>query len=64
MRLQVMVSDELAERIDKLCEYIGSTRSSVCASILALALPDWEKSYYPNDDSNDTLIEYEQLKIQ
>ena len=64
MKLQVMVSDELAERIDKLCEYIGSTRSSVCASILALALPDWEKSYYPNDDSNDTEIEYEQLKIQ
>jgi predicted DNA-binding protein len=64
MKLQVMVSDELAERIDKLCEYIGSTRSSVCASIIALALPEWEKSYYSNDESQDTQIEYEQLKIQ
>ena len=64
MKLQVMVSDELAERIDKLCGYIGSTRSSVCASILALALPEWEKLYYLNDDSKDTQIEYEQLKIQ
>lgn len=64
MKLQVMVSDELAERIDKLCVYIGSSRSSVCASILALALPDWEKSYFPNDDSQDTQSEYQQLKLQ
>lgn len=64
MKLQVMVSDELVDRIDKLCEYIGSTRSSVCASIIALALPDWEKSYYRDDNSKDTQNEYEQLKIQ
>ena len=64
MRLQVMVSEELAERIDKLASFIGSTRSSVCASIIALALPDWEKCYFPDSESQDTQIEYEQLKIQ
>lgn len=45
-KMQVMVSEDLLERIDKLCDYIGSSRSSVCASIIALALPEWEKSYY------------------
>lgn len=64
MKLQIMVSDELAERIDRLCEYIGSSRSSVCASIIGLALPEWESIYTPSQDSKDTQVEYEQLKIQ
>lgn len=64
MRLQVMVSDELAERIDKLCTFIGGTRSAVCASIIALALPEWEKLYCLDDLSQDAQNEYEQLKIQ
>ena len=64
MKLQIMVSDELAERIDKLCDYIGSSRSSVCAAIIVRALPEWESIYTPSEDSKDTQIEYEQLKIQ
>lgn len=63
MKLQVMVSEDLAERIDRLCDFIGSSRSSVCASIIALALPEWEKTYV-KEDSKDTQPEYEQLKIQ
>lgn len=64
MKLQVLVSEELAERIDKLAEYIGASRSSVCASIIAKAVPEWEEIYYStNNNSKDTRTEYEQLKI-
>ena len=62
LKLQVMVSDELAERIDRLCEYLGASRSSVCASIIGLALPEWEKSYC--FDSQEVEKDSESKKIQ
>lgn len=49
-KLQVMVSDELLKRIDELSAYIGASRSSVCASIIAQSLPEWEKIYYTQAD--------------
>lgn len=65
MKLQVLVSEELTDRIDKLCNYIGSSRSSVCAAIIAKAIPEWEDIYYSSDDPSKNIhTEYEQLKIQ
>lgn len=47
-RIQVIMSDDLLVRIDDLAEFIGTSRSSLCASIIALGLPEWEKIYnYP-----------------
>lgn len=46
MKLQVMVSDDLLERVDKLCAYIGASRSSVCAAIIAKSISEWEEIYY------------------
>ena len=63
MKLQVLVSDEMTDRLDKLAKYIGSSRSSVCGAIIAKSLPEWEKIYY-SDDSLEVPIDYEQLKIQ
>ena len=51
-KLQVMVSDDLLKRIDELCAYIGAPRSSVCASIIAQSLPEWEKIYYTQADES------------
>lgn len=57
MKLQVLVSDDMVARIDKLAEYIGTSRSSLCATIIGKSLPEWESCYYSTE-------EYEQLKIQ
>lgn len=52
-RIQVIMSDDLLVRIDDLAEFIGTSRSSLCASIIALALPEWEKIYnFPVPESN------------
>lgn len=64
MKLQILVSDELTERIDKLAKYVGVSRSSICCTIIAKALPEWEELHYSDNTSSDTHIEYEQLKIQ
>lgn len=62
-KVQVMVSDDLLKRLDNLCDYIGSSRSSVCAAMIALSLPDWEKSHLPNG-YQEVEEDAEQLKIE
>lgn len=42
MKLQVLVNDSVCERIDKLADFIGCSRSSICATIIVKALPEWE----------------------
>lgn len=65
MKLQVLVSEDLASRIDRLSDYIGSSRSSVCAAIIAKSISEWEEIYFSSvEESTNTQSEYEQLKIQ
>lgn len=64
MKLQVLVGEDLVARIDKLADYIGTSRSSLCATIIGKALPEWESCYYTNNVPNDANEEYEQIKIQ
>lgn len=63
MKLQVMVNDDLVKRIDKLADYIGTSRSSLCAAIIVKALPEWEQVYqeYEKMVESETM---EQLKIE
>jgi predicted transcriptional regulator len=63
MKLQVLVNDDLVKRIDKLADYIGTSRSSLCATMIVKALPEWEQVY----QEHEKLIEEEtneQLKIE
>lgn len=65
MKLQVLVSDELVTRIDKVAKIYGTSRSSLCASIIGFHLPDWEKAYKEELASLEDLQKpYEQLKLQ
>ena len=50
MKLQVLVNDDITKRLDKLADYIGCSRSSLCASILVKALPEWEEIYSSKDE--------------
>ena len=43
MKLQVMVSDDFVERLDKCAKELGVSRSAFCAMLLASALRDWEE---------------------
>lgn len=42
MKLQVMCSDEICQRIDLCAKELGMTRSAFCMMILALGVSDWE----------------------
>lgn len=64
MKLQVMVNDDLVKRIDRLADYIGTSRSALCASIIVKSLPEWENILTSEEVQTNTLDEYEQLKIQ
>ena len=68
MKLQVLISDELTERLDKLAKYVGSSRSAVCGAIIVKSLPEWEKIYntepdYCEPDYCEPEITFEQYKI-
>lgn len=64
MKLQVLVNDELVKRIDKLADYVGTSRSSLCAAIIVKSLPEWEKVYKDYEDLVSNENENEQLKIE
>lgn len=63
MKLQVMVNDDLVKRIDKLADYIGTSRSSLCAAIIVKSLPEWEQVYQEYEKMVDSET-MEQLKIE
>lgn len=63
MKLQVLVSEELVARIDKVAKIYGTSRSSLCASIIGYHLPEWEKSYKDEIQALENNADYEQLKI-
>lgn len=44
VRIQVNVSDEMKERIDVQANYLGITRSALCATLIAQGLVAYEKS--------------------
>lgn len=52
MRLQISVSDDLAQRIDTMAEQIGVPRSSLCAMALAQAVTAYEKSFELLEDKD------------
>ena len=63
MKLQVNVNDCLCDRIDRVCASTGLTRSGLCAAIIALYLPEWErKMSIPSIESESDSIE--QLTIE
>lgn len=63
MKLQVLINDDLVKRIDKLADYIGTSRSSLCAAIIVKALPEWEQVYQEYEKMVES-EKMEQLKIE
>ena len=63
MKLQVNVNECVCDRIDRICEYTGLTRSSLCAAIISAHLPEWEKMFSVPSDSSDTSEDIEQITI-
>ncbi len=66
MKLQILVNDKIVDRIDRLAAYVGQSRSSICASILAKALPEWESIMKPGEVEGDIcdVPGYEQMMIE
>lgn len=62
MKLQVLVNDSVCKRIDKLADFIGCSRSSICATIIVKALPEWE-SYLNEEVSQEDLQSIDQLQF-
>lgn len=62
MKLQVLVNDSVCQRIDKLADFIGCSRSSICATIIVKALPEWE-SCLNEEVTEEDLQSIEQLQL-
>lgn len=45
MRIQVSVSDSMVERLDKIAEEMGISRSALCSTFIGQAVLAHEKSY-------------------
>ena len=61
MKLQIMCSDEMCERIDSCAKELGMTRSSFCMMLIASGIPKWERDLRLLTD--DKKEEFEQISI-
>lgn len=50
MRLQVMVSDEMVQRIDSYAKKMGVSRSSLCSMLIGQGIMGYDKAYELCDD--------------
>lgn len=61
MKLQVLVSDEMAERIDKRAKEIGVSRSAFCAMLIGQGLLGFDRASDIMDSLKDEFISNPEL---
>lgn len=62
MKLQIMCSDEMCERIDVCAKELGMTRSAFCMMLIASGVPKWERDLRVSTDVEKD--EFEQISIK
>ena len=55
MKLQITVSDELVEQIDKYANMMGISRSALCATFIGQGVMNYNKSYQILDKLGEQL---------
>jgi hypothetical protein len=56
MKLQVLVSDEMAQRIDKHAKEIGVTRSAFCAMLIGQGVSSYEQAQGIINSAGDEIV--------
>lgn len=62
MKLQIMCSDEMCDRIDLCAKELGMTRSAFCMMLIASGVPKWERDLRVVIDEKNN--EFEQISLK